>query len=115
MTRTLTHATLTRGPKQIGLVNQLRVDGQLSPVEGVGLRYGSVQTAGGPVTDQLEQKHDVVTHVLVNRQVHALPRLGGNLDDRVAYPGRRQIEKKLLNAVKVLKVPKTTKHETYHH
>jgi len=70
---------------------------QLSPVEGVRLCDGPVQPAGGPVTDQLEQKHHAVTRVLGHRQVHALPRLGGNLDDWIAYSAMRKTQKKPLN------------------
>lgn len=57
----------------------------ISPVEGVGLCDGSVQSAGCPVTDQLEQKHHTVTCILGDCQVHTFPWLCGDLDDRVTY------------------------------
>lgn len=44
-----------------------------SPVEGVGLCYGPVQTTGGTVTDQLEEMHHTVVSVSGDSQVHALP------------------------------------------
>lgn len=47
---------------------------------------GSVQAAGCPVTDQLKQKHNAVIRVLGNCQVDTFPRLGGDLDDWIAYP-----------------------------
>ena len=62
---------------------------KLSPVEGVGLCNSPVQAAGCPVTDELKEKHCAVTCVLGNRQVHCFPRLGGDLDDWVAYSEMR--------------------------
>lgn len=62
---------------------------KISPVEGVGLCNGPVQAAGCPVTDELKEKHCAVICVLGNRQVHRFPRLGGDLDDWVAYSEMR--------------------------
>lgn len=78
----------------------------------MGLCNGPVQATGCSVTDELEQKHHTVTRVLGNRQVHSFPRLGGNLDDWIAYSKMRQKKKKengyILTTVKgSLVVPKT--------
>lgn len=53
---------------------------------------GSVQSAGCPVADQLKQKHHAVACVLGNRQVHRFPRLGGDLDDWIAYSSESEKE-----------------------
>lgn len=50
---------------------------------------GAVQAAGRAVADELEHEHHVVTAVVGDRQIDALPRLGGDLDDGVADPERR--------------------------
>lgn len=63
---------------------------QCSPVEGVGLRDGPVQTAGCSVANELEQKHHAVIRVLGNGQVDAFPRLGGNLNDGITNSATRQ-------------------------
>ena len=72
---------------------------QLSPVESVGLCDCSVQTTGCAVTDQLEQKHHAVIRVLGNRQVDTFPRLGGNLDDWIAYPELRRTEETVADQI----------------
>ena len=56
---------------------------------------GPVQTAGCPVTDELEQKHHAVVRVLGNRQVHTLPRLGGDLNDGIADSKKKDKERRL--------------------
>lgn len=43
------------------------------PVESVRLRYRSVEPAGGPGADHLEQEHDAVSGLLGDGQVHILP------------------------------------------
>lgn len=79
----------------------------------MGLCNGPVQATGCSVTDELEQKHHTVTRVLGNRQVHSFSRLGGNLDDWIAYSKMRQKKKRkengyILTTVKgSLVVPKT--------
>lgn len=61
-----------------------------SPVEGVCLRNGSVQSAGCPVTDQLKQQHHAVARLLGYRQIHRFPGLGGDLDDWIADSSERE-------------------------
>lgn len=54
---------------------------------------GAVQAAGGAVADELEHEHHVVAAVVGDRQVDALPRLRGDLDDSVADPGGGGVER----------------------
>lgn len=50
------------------------------PIEGVCLGDGPVQPTGRSVTDQLEEQDHAVAAFLGHSQIHALPRLGGDLD-----------------------------------
>lgn len=51
---------------------------------------GSVQSTGCSVAYQFEHEHHAVTGVLGNRQIHTFARLCGNLDEGIAYSGRRK-------------------------